>query len=139
MAKHADLIDPSYKRDCLGKHACILFEQIFSETSIYPTTHILARDYVKRTIDIALLHYPELLSPDKLELLRYPYSDYPHKLWGKSDDRNEDEYRDGNSPIQMDFKNYTIGSLIASRAPYETENNDYQLVVSNIYWRIYDL
>ncbi len=139
MARQNDFKDKSYKEIYLPLYGKLLFENFFSESAKFPISHILARDYAKRTIDIALLHYPDLLTSSEKELIKYPLQSYPHNEWGESIDTNDSEYRDGNSPIHMDFKNYTIGRLIKDRSNYDSEHNEYQQVLSQIYWRIYNL
>lgn len=52
MARQNDFNDESYRKVYLYMENFFLI--IFSSEAKYPTTHILARDYAKRTIDIAL-------------------------------------------------------------------------------------
>lgn len=136
MARQNDFEDKSYKEKYLPLYGKFIFDNLFAEDAKYTTTHILARDYAKRTIDLALLHYPDLLEASEKELIKYPLQSYPHMEWGESKDRNDSRY---SSPMHMDFKNYTIGRLINDRSNYDSEHNEYQLVLSQIYWRIYDL
>ncbi len=139
MARQNDFKDDSYKKDWLQQYGRFLFDSIFTKNAKYTTTHILARDYAKRTIDIALLHNPKLLTTNEQELIQYPLSKYPHQNWEEDANRNKGEYRDGNAPIHMDFENYTIGRLIRDRRNYDSEHNEYKKVLSQIYWRIYNL
>lgn len=139
MARQNDFKDKSYKKEYLAQYGKLLYDSIFSKNAKYNTTHILARDYAKRTIDIALLHYPSLLNSFEKESIQYPLHNYPHLHWEEITDNNKGEYRDGNAPIHMDFKNYTIGRLIEGRRNYDNKHNEYKQVLSQIYWRIYDL
>jgi hypothetical protein len=139
MARQNDFKDKSYKKEWLPKYGKFLFDSLFSENATYTTTHILARDYAKRTIDIAILHHPNLLNDDEKILIQYPLKKYPHHDLGEELDKNKGEYRDGNAPIHMDFKNYTIGRLIKDRRNYDSEHNEYKQVLSQIYWKIYHL
>ncbi len=139
MARQNDLNDDSYKKKWLPKYGRFIFDNMFSGNAEYTTTHILARDYAKRTIDIALLHYPDLLTDVEKELIIYPLKNYSHKVWEENEDKNEGQYRDGNAPIHMDFENYTIGRLVEGRRNYEREHIEYQKVLTGIYWRIYNL
>jgi hypothetical protein len=139
MARQNDFKDNLYKKEWLPQYGKFLFKNIFSENAKHTTTHILARDYAKRTIDIALLHYSELLTSDEKKLIQYPLKEYLHRNWDEDIDRNKGEYRDGNSPIQMDFENYTIGRLIKDRHNYDSKHPEYKQVLSQIFWRIYNL
>ncbi len=103
------------------------------------TTHILARDYARRTIDIALLHYPELLTKEERQRITPPFQDGGIREWGKSEDRDEGKYREGNAPIHMDFGKYTLGKLVKGRSNYDYNNDEYKTVTANVFWRIYDL
>jgi hypothetical protein len=139
MARQNDYKDASYKNELLPQYARLLFDNLFSIEAKYPTTHMLARDYAKRTIEIALLHNPKILTSTEKDLIQYPLQNYHHKEWGKSVDKDDGKYRDGNAPMHMDFKNYTIGRLIKHRRNYDNNHAEYQEVLSKIYWRIYDL
>lgn len=131
--------DPDFREQTLSEYASFLFESIFQDQARFKTTHVLARDYAKRTIDIALLHHPNLLSVEQKKLIEYPFVNYEAWTWGKSHDRDKGNYRDGNAPIHMDFGNYTIGRLINSRRPYDSNHPEYRSTLAGIYWRIYDL
>lgn len=139
MARQNDVEDESYKKEWLPKYGRFLFDSIFSKNAEYTTTHILARDYAKRTIDITILHHPKLFTDDEKILIQYPLNKYRHSDWEEDVDRNKGDYREGNAPIHMDFENYTIGRLIKDRNNYDSEHNEYKQVLFQIYWRIYNL
>uniref|UniRef100_UPI003A92C56A hypothetical protein n=1 Tax=Halarcobacter sp. TaxID=2321133 RepID=UPI003A92C56A len=139
MARQNDFKDQSYTKNCLPLYGKFLFDTIFSNEAKHHTTHILARDYAKRTIDISLIHHSSLLTDLEKELIKYPLKNYYHTEWKVSEDKDERLYRGGNAPIHMDFGNYTIGRLIDGRRNYDSEHNEYKEVKGQIYWRIYDL
>ncbi len=130
MARQNDFDDTSFVDEMLPKYAEQLYESMFKPNAPHATTHILARDYAKRTIDIALIHHPTLLS-DERERITPPFTDGGIREWGESENREE-----GPPPVQMDFKDYTLKSLtkVDDSAPAE-----YKRVKANVYWRIYDL
>lgn len=138
MARQNDFNDESYRKVYLPLYAKFLFDNIFSSEAKYPTTHILARDYAKRTIDIALIHHSSLLTNPEKKLIKYTLKDYSHKEWGTIPNYKELKYRFG-TPIHMDFENYTIGRLVEGRSNYDSENKEYKLILSQIYWRMYNL
>ena len=112
---------------------------MFKPKAPHPTTHVLARDYARRTIDIALIHHSDLLTDDERKYITPPFTEGGIREWGESRDRDVGLYRDGNAPLGMDFANYTLGSLVKDRSNYDFEHDEYKRVRSNIFWRIYDL
>ncbi len=139
MARQHDFEDAGFANDVLPLYGRKLYETMFKPSASYSTTHILARDYARRTIDIALIHHPDLLTDDKRKRITPPFTDGGIREWGESEDRNADEYRDGNAPVQMDFANYTLGVLVEDRSNYDFEHDEYKRVRANIFWRMYDL
>ena len=123
----------------LSKYARALFEHLFAKNVAFSTTHILMRDYAKHTIDVALLHNSKLLNSRERVRITPPFRDGGIRVWGESEDRNKDEYRDGNYPFGFDFDNYTIGYLIPKRGNYDFNNPEYIKVKANMWWRIYDI
>ena len=139
MARQYDFQDDSFTREILPLYGQKLYETMFKPNAPHSTTHILARDYARRTINIALIHHPDLLTDDEQRYITPPFTQGGIREWGESKDRNEGEYRDGNAPLGMDFENYTLGGLVKDRGPYDIEHDEYKRVRANIFWRIYDL
>jgi hypothetical protein len=139
MARQYDFKDPSFAETVLPVYGRKLYEAVFKPDASYATTHILARDYARHTIEIATMHHPDLLTAEERERITPPFTGGGIREWGQSEDRNEGEYRDGNAPIQMDFENYTLGRLVEGRSNYDFEHGEYNIVRANIFWRIYDL
>jgi hypothetical protein len=130
---------PSFTRDVLPIYGRRLYEAMFAPNAPHATTHILTRDYARRTIEIAWIHHPDALTAEERKRVTPPFTDGGIREWGQSEDKNKGEYRAGNAPIQMDFENYTIGRLIQNRRNYDSEHMEYKTAVANIFWRIYDL
>ena len=139
MARQYDFEDHSFAETVLPIYGRKLYEAIFKPNAPFGTTHILARDYARRTIDMALNYPPDLLTSEERKRITPPFTNGGIRKWGQSEDRNKDEYRDGNAPIQMDFENYTIGRLVKGRQNYDFEHAKYKIVRTNIFWRIYEL
>ena len=59
MARQHDFQDDSFTREILPLYGRQLYETMFKPNAPHSTTHILARDYARRTIDIALIHHPD--------------------------------------------------------------------------------
>ena len=130
MARQHDFKDTSFVTEMLRVYARQLHENMFRPNAPHSTTHILARDYAKRTIDIALIHHPDLLTADERERITPPFTDGGIREWGESENREE-----GPPPVQMDFKNYTLGRL----KKYDSAPSEHKRIIVNVYWRIYDL
>ena len=139
MARQHDWSDPSFAMTQLPVYGRSLYKAMFRPQAPHGTTHILARDYARRTIEVSLIHHPDLLREEERERIRPPFMDGGIRDWGESEDRDKDEYRAGNAPIQMDFANYTLGGLLRDRHNYDFEHEEYKRVLANIFWRIYEL
>ena len=136
MAEHNSLESDKFRVQNLPEIASQLYNLIFIENAKYPTTHILARNYARRVIEIALIHYPDLLSEKEIINIRPPYSFGKLKKLEEFDYENSDFERI--APIQMDFSNYTIGMIVKDGASYSDPPEKIQ-VRKQIYWRIFDL
>ena len=56
---------------------------MFKPNAPHSTTHILARDYARRTIDIALIHHPDLLTDDERKYITPPFTQGGIRKWVK--------------------------------------------------------
>ena len=130
MAGQNDFTDPSFTNEVLPVYGRQLYETMFKPDAPYSTTHILARDYAKRTIDIALIHHPDLLTDDERERITPPFTDSGIREWDESEKSDEVP-----SPIHMDFDIYTLKGLIN----YDSAPGEHKRVKANVHWRIYDL
>ena len=139
MALHSDRKNVNFLKRILPQFAKKLFEMMFKRGGLHSTTHILMRDYARHSIEVALPHHRGLLNAQELKRIRPPFLDGGIRKWGKSKDRNEGEYREGNSPMGWDFSNYTLGHLVPDRNNYDFQHKGYQIVKANMFWRIYKL
>ena len=139
MARQHDFQDASFAKEMLPLYGRQLYETVFKPHAPHSTTHILVRDYARRTIDIALRHHPDLLTDDERKYITPQFTEGGIREWGESEDRNASGYRDGNAPLQRDFQNYTLGGLVKDRRNYDFEHDEYERVRANIFWRIYNL
>ena len=130
MARHNDFENTSFVGEALPLYARQLYENMFKLDAPHSTTHILARDYARRTIDIALIHHPKLLTEDERERITPPFTDGGIRKWCESENKEE-----GPPPIQMDFDIYTLSGLIN----YDSAPGEHKRVKANVYWRIYEL
>jgi hypothetical protein len=111
---------------------------MFSASAKYYTTHELKREFAFRIIELSLFHNPQLFSKRQKNLCFPPFNKKSPIKWKriklKTEYDKEKEY-----PIKMDFRNYTIGSLIKGRRNYDDSHIVFKEVYEKILWRIYDL
>ena len=86
MARQNDFEDTSFVDEVLPfLYERQLYENMFKPDAPHATTHILARDYAKRTIDIALIHHPDLLTDDERKHITPPFTDGGIRKWDESE------------------------------------------------------
>jgi len=137
MAQQYDFEDHGFAETILPVYGRKLYGAMFKPSALYSTTHILARDYARRTIEIALMHHPNLLTPEELGRIAPPFTDGGIREWSESEDRNKGEYRDGNCPIEfLDDPMDWLGPKISK---YKITTPEYKRAKANRWWRIYDL
>ena len=134
LAKHNS--DEYFKKEVLPKIIFSLFDLMFKIDAPFSTTHILARDYASKSIELGLLYYPSLLKNDEIKLTIAPF-----KIGGNRNP-NEFDYEkvEGlfSDPISMDFCNYTIGRIVKEGHSY-SDPPEKKKVRRQIYARIFDL
>ena len=136
LAKHNDWKSTDFKDKFMPIIAKKLYELIFSENAPHGTTNIIARDYVRRTIQLCLKYHPNILNKKEINNTVPPYKFGGIRDWGEYDYGDKDYGYD--QPIRMDFSNYTIGALVPDGHSYSNPPEKQQ-VRRQIYWRIYDL
>jgi hypothetical protein len=128
-----------FQQRLLPNYARALFALMFGQQAQHSTTHILARDYALRSIELALKIQPQLLNPTERLLTTPLFTIGGIRNWDEVEDKDDEKYRLGDSPLGMDFGNYTLGRLVSGRSAYDNKHLDYQRVRRQIMWRIYDL
>lgn len=139
MARQYDFKDNSFVKDTLPLYGRELYENMFKPNAKHSTTHILARDYARRTIDTALLHHSDLLTNEEKHRISPPFKDGGIRDWCESENIDDVDHKNKTAILGLDFENYTIGRIVKDRAPYEFEHEEYKLVRANILGRVHDL
>lgn len=116
-----------------------IYSLFFKKRAPLSTTHVLARDYARGIIEIALLHKRGMLSSAQIKRIRPPYRDGGIRRWGRCKDKDAGKYRNGNAPLGMDFENYTLGHLVPNRNNYDYKHKGFIQIKENTLWRIYQL
>jgi hypothetical protein len=102
---------------------------------LQPTSHVLVRDHVRTLFDFAAaLHsdaLPEGVTPETLTFATGPT---PTAIEAES--LEADELR---QTVQMDFQNYTVGSLYDDRGNYNFEHAGWRTGLAEVQGRIWQL
>lgn len=136
MAEHNSLKTDKFRNEILPEIAKTIYDLIFAKKTLYSTTHVLARDYARRIIEISLLYKPDLFPSEKITRIRPPYKNGGIRKLGKFNYENSELRFSG--PIRMDFSNYTIGSIVKDGHSY-SDPPEKKKVRKQIYWRIFNL
>ncbi len=138
MAKKSGAGNSVCSDEVLLTYARSLFDLMLAEGAPHATTHILTRDYAAHSIEIALSIDTSILSGEEARRTSSPFSEVGLQGWNEIEDQCAGVFRPYEDPMQTDFANYTIGSLVRGRLPYE-DSPEYRTLLQQIRWRIYDL
>lgn len=131
-------LDGGSLRASIVSFARQLVRLMFLPGAPHATTHTLTRDYalgvikLARRVDrhaIATRHVHHLAAANWATGRGFPPA-------GQIDDAVAEAVKE---VLHMDFKNYTIGSLVPERSNYHMEHPEYQEVRKQILWRVADL
>ncbi len=136
LAKHNDFENDNFRVNILPIIVNKLFELMFKKEAPFSTTHILARDYASKSIEIGLMYHKSLLTVEKIKLTKAPFKFGGNRKPGEFDYSKEEGIF--SEPISMDFSNYTIGRIVKDGHSY-SDPPEKKKVRRQIYWRIYDL
>ena len=129
---------PAKFSELLGSFARDIYDAMFAPRAPFATTHILTRDYALGVIELARKLNPRCLGKRELDRIAPPFPRTHTKIPAAGRIRKRDSQK-ADRALMMDFENYTIGRLVASRGNYDYKNKEYQRVVRQIKWRIVDL
>jgi hypothetical protein len=138
MALQHDAENGAFVDEVLPHATEQIYEKMFAPGAPHATTHLLARNYARRVIEIAARHRPGVLTEEQLERTRPPYEEDGIREWGESVDRNEGEYRDGNHPFGF-LDDDPMDRLGPNISKYRSDTPQYKQAKANLWWRIYDL
>jgi hypothetical protein len=137
MALHSDIAMQRASAADLTNFTRTIYDQMFRPAAPCGTTHLLAREYARRILQLGVLHKPNLFSATEKAHIKPPYKFNGIREW-KTGATDQSEYAP-ESPFGMDFVNYTLGRLVPSRSNYDFSNPEYLDVRAKILWRVHDL
>jgi hypothetical protein len=130
FGRNEPLVDIQWMAEQLHGH-------MFAESASFSTSHLLARDYASKFIELASKLKPGNFSSQKLADVAQPFASMPRREWGaKKVGRSAGSVE---SPLNMDFENYTLGRLVPGRSNYNYDDPAYQAIRAKILWRIKNL
>ncbi|MGH1439098.1 MAG: hypothetical protein ACRBBR_03210 [Cellvibrionaceae bacterium] len=132
------LINSCEHKEAVIDYARSLLQKMFAYGAPHATTHLLAREYASCTIKLVAFRHLDSIQDLDQNVFCHPFPEIPRRKWGCVD-VNKEEYSRYNSPLRMDFENYTIGHLIKDRGNYDYSHRGYNTARGNILWRINDL
>lgn len=115
-----------------------IYAAMLAPEAPHATTHLLARNYARRIVEIAVKRHPGLLTEEQMVRTEPPYEEGGIRDWGESEDRNEGEYRDGNHPFGF-LSDNPMELLGPDISKYHPDTPQYEKAKANLWWRIYDL
>jgi hypothetical protein len=127
------------KKRHLEKFGREIFDLVFSDQAPYKQININIKEFALGIIQVALRINPSLLSAVEKSKIIKPHKEDPKFKWHQSFDIDRNKLQPGQSPLHMDFENYTIGNLVPERHNYDYSNKDYLRIRRQILWRIYNL
>ena len=113
-----------------------LKKNILDPRSKHCTPHFFIRQHCWLICELALLLQPDVFTVDEMKKIRPPFN-VSYYEWGGI---SKEELTSGTDPIyQMNFGNYTIGSLIDDRRNHDYDDPRYIELLENVYWRMKEL
>jgi hypothetical protein len=137
MALHSDIAMRRASSADLTNFVRTIYDQMFRPGAPCGTTHLLAREYARRILQLGVLHKPKLFSATEKRHIKPPYKFNGIREW-KTAETYQGEYAP-ESPFGMDFVNYTLGRLVPNRSNYDFSNPEYLDVRAKMLWRVHDL
>ena len=138
MYYHGAKRDPAYETTTLKNFALALYGMMFAQGAPHATTHILMREYARRTIEVAQQVNKSLLTATEEKRVLPPFPKDLHRK-GPEIELERGERIPAPSPLGMDFENYTLGGLVPKRGNYDFKHPEYRKVVAQVLARIREL
>ncbi len=122
-------------REAIIPFADKLIDNILVPDAPHPTWHVLMRDYVLGVISLARRIDSSWLASDYVAFLKPSFDHMPSPFVDASQ-ISEAHVAPARSAMRMDFRNYTIGRLIAGRRNYDDSHPLYKDVLKQIEHRL---
>ena len=119
-------------------YALRLYNRMFRGGAIESPKHALTRDYARHTMYLAQHVRPGTFGTKAMARIEAPLTRASFRKWGYREDKNRDQYRDGNAPIHLDFETYVLPTILPDR--YDVERHPKKrTLLKQVRFRISDL
>lgn len=125
--------DNDFRHNQLKNIGLTLYELIFKKGAKFYTTHVLARDYAVRCVEIAIGFNPSIGEIDEKQISA-PFRQ-SKKIKYSAIKKADDTIK---GPMRMDFSNYTIGTIVKDGFSYKNPPEK-EKVRRQLFYRIYQL
>jgi hypothetical protein len=122
-------------QEALAAYLERLSAAVLDDDAYAPTWHELSRDAIQGTFAFAARFFPAAL-PSGVDPLDLRFADAPDR-GGISE--GDPRYEECEGTFGMDFSNYTVGSEIAGRDNYESDNVTFKEALAAIRGRVWQL
>ena len=137
MSLWADKKAKAFHKNLPG-FARTLAREIFTPGGTRLTHHALIRDYALGIIELARRTHRGCIAAKNVKYIKPPFPGIPDPF-PKAKRIREEDCKNAEHAIYMDFGNYTIGRLMSGRSNYDMDHTSYKEVRKRIEWRIWDL
>ena len=136
----AHWVDPAGEalRRALPDFARVLAGAMFVPPAPHGTRHALTRGYALGIIELARQLDRGAISNRHVQFLHSPFARLPTPF-RQAGAITPNEREQVQHAVQMDFGNYTLGTLVPGRQNYDDRHPDYRVVRDQVFGRMYDL
>lgn len=124
--------------DGFNKLAAFIRDSLFNKDSNITTNHIIIRDYAYRTLELLSFKIPAIAKTTELKIIKKTFLELGVTQWETETDKNEKEYRSGNSLIHHRFGKEKMFAISSTGDEYRP-TDIYLERLGNLRWRAYGL
>jgi len=131
--------DRAARKASVLKFARGIYERMFAPPAPpHGTTHSLTREYARRILQLATVWDKKAFTAAEQKAARPPYSTGGLREWHEIASERA-EIHGPASPLGFNFRNYSIGRLVATGRTDDADNPEYKLIRNQLLWRVEQL
>ena len=128
----------TYEND-LHSLATFLVDEVLNAKARNNTNHLMTRDYAYNTLKILARKFPIISTSLDLEKIKDQFNTLGVINWEDAEDRNKDEYSDGNSLVDYFFNKEKMPYVMVGRGNEYNETPEFKSTKAKLRWRAYQL
>ncbi|MCO5950739.1 NACHT domain-containing protein [Mucilaginibacter flavidus] len=121
----------------LIKLSNFISEQVLSANGKHATNHLIIRNYNYTTLSLLVKKVPAVNL--NLPTIRKAFNTFGIINWKEAKDRNDKQYRDGNSLIDYHFNKEKMPYIMVGRGNEYNRTPEYKKTQAKLRWRAYQL